>query len=257
MTLAADKEQALFRAVGLAGKATARAHLAGIVRIHFDAEASGQPRLVVQEGVQLRKGPLGSMAVGATLLLRGFFAMSALRSVSNVGQVLQADEGRGMGIQDMLADDVVILLFQPSLSQGQLDTFPDSRAGALLAQAFLQPRHMIGLLAYLLSAVELAIILRGRYGGKIALPNVNADHLTIRLRHWVWRLYRQGHQQVEALPATVIPEFRFSDVCCRAQEREMFVVAPIGQLRCSERSKLLWRRFEFQFGSNGYFHTKG
>src|SRR5262245_38455308 len=111
MTLATDKEQASLRAVGFTGKATARAQLAGIVGIHFDAEARRKPCLVVQKGMQLSKGPFGGMMVRLALLFARLLPMFAFGSVSDARQVFQANQTVGMGVQNVFTHGVVGLLF--------------------------------------------------------------------------------------------------------------------------------------------------
>jgi hypothetical protein len=228
MALLADKEQPLLRTVRLSRIPAPGAHLAGIVRIHLDTQASGQPCLVLQEGLQFCKGTLGGMPVDSALLLARLLTILPFGPLPDASQVFQADERMGMGIQDMAAYGVVGLLFQPSLSSGQLDAFPGRPTSAFLAQAFLQPRHMIGLLANLLSTIELAVILRRGHGCQIPLAHVNADYLPIGIWCWVWRLDSQSHQQIEALLALVIPQLRFANVCRLAQQGHMPPPALIG-----------------------------
>src|SRR5579871_5595412 len=122
MALLTDKAQAFVGPIGAAREPTARAHLAGIVRINLDTDAAYQRGLVRQQAVQFCKGPLRGVPVGSSLLLAGPLAVLALGSLANAGQVFQPDEGRGMGLQDVRTDGVVGIQLKPSLSSAQPDT---------------------------------------------------------------------------------------------------------------------------------------
>ena len=90
LALLAEEEQALPGPVLAAGEATARAGLAGVVGIHFDAQRPGECRLIGEQPVQLGEGPLARMPVGAALPLRRLLAVFPLGAVPNAGERLPA-----------------------------------------------------------------------------------------------------------------------------------------------------------------------
>ena len=116
LALLADKEQAVLWAVRAAGMATAGAALAGVVSIHPDAHPAHQDRFIGEQLAQFGKRPLGGVPIGAPLFLAGLLAMPAFGPVSNAGQVFQAKETRGMGVQDLFGDGVIGAQLEPSLS---------------------------------------------------------------------------------------------------------------------------------------------
>ena len=116
VTVLADKEQAVLWAVRAAGMATAWAALAGIVSIHPDAHAAHQDRFIGEQLAEFGKRPLGGVPIGAPLFLAGLLAMPAFGPVANAGQVFQAKETRGMGVQDLFGDGMIGAQLQPSLS---------------------------------------------------------------------------------------------------------------------------------------------
>ena len=209
--LLADKEQALPGPVLAAGVATARAGLAGIVGIHLDAQRPGEDRLIGEQPVQLGEGPPARVPVGAALPLRRLLAVLALGAVPNARELFQPDEGMGMGVQDALADRVVGIQLQPSLSRADGDSPPGGAASAFSLKSFLQAGVMVRLAADLLSGGELGAMVQGRHRGQIPLPDVHAEHLVLAFRRRVRRLEGEGDQQVEPLLAPVIPELGPAD----------------------------------------------
>src|SRR5262249_7720068 len=157
-----DKEQPLLWAVRLAGKATAGAGLTGVVGIYLHAEGTSEHCLVIQEGVQFGKGPLGGVPVRSALFLAGLLAVFPLRSVSNAGQLFQTDQGVWVGLQKALTDAMVGIQLQPSLSLAYRYTATCSRASAFSLEPLLEAGVVIGFRSPFLSAVELrAVVQRG------------------------------------------------------------------------------------------------
>src|SRR5215472_14754760 len=68
LTLLADKEQPMVRAVGATGKPTAWTALTGVIRIDADAAASNQCRFIREQPAQFRKRPPRGVVVGPSLL---------------------------------------------------------------------------------------------------------------------------------------------------------------------------------------------
>ena len=121
----AHKEQAVLGTVLPAGVATARAALTGVVGIHADAAIARQGRLVGQEAAEFRKGPLRSMPIGPARfggngneLLALAAPRAASASLADAREVFQADETRGMGVQDLPGDGVVGAQLEPSRLPG-------------------------------------------------------------------------------------------------------------------------------------------
>ncbi len=132
-----------------------------------------------------------------------------------------------MGIQNLLAYLMIGIRLQPFLSPAEQHTLSDGSGSAFLPKLLLQPSHMVDLLTYLFSTVELAVIGGRCDSGKIALPDVHPKHVTVGFRSRFGYLDREGHQQVEALLALVIPEFGFPAICRSTQESHMATPALI------------------------------
>ena len=228
MAILTDKEQPLLGAIGRAGIATARACLTGVVGVHFHTERAREDGLIVQEAVQLGKRPCGSVAIGPALLFARLLALLALRSVSDTGQGFQTDERMGVGVQDVLTDGMVRIQLQPSLSLAQDDTSSCRTASAFSLKPLLEASIMIGFATYFLSREKLCVIAKGGNCGKGALAYVNTYDAGMAFGCGVGRVDGQAYQQIEALPAAVIPEFGRADGRPLLQERYMLLVALIG-----------------------------
>ncbi len=111
-----DEQQALIWAVRLAGIAALGACLAGAVGLYFHRYASRKRGFVGDVPMQLGKSPVRSVPIGSSLPVTDVLASFPLRTFANIGQVLQADETMWMLVYDATTDDMVAVLFQPSLS---------------------------------------------------------------------------------------------------------------------------------------------
>ncbi len=138
-----DKEQPLLWAIPLAGMAAMRAGLTGVVGIDLHTERTSQMRLVDEQAMQFGKGPLGGMPIGPALLLACLFALLPLGPLADMGQVFQADETVGVGIQNALTDSVVGIQLQPSLSPADGDAPSCCRASAFSLESLLQAGIMV------------------------------------------------------------------------------------------------------------------
>jgi hypothetical protein len=65
-------------------------------------------------------------------------------AVPDAGQVFQADETVGVGIQDALTDRMVRIQLQPSLSLAQDHASSGRTASAFLLKSFLEAGIMVG-----------------------------------------------------------------------------------------------------------------
>ena len=122
MAVLTHEEQAVLGAVRFAGMPTHRAGFARIVRIYLDRHALMQEGFVGDHAVQFGKGPLGVGGIGLPLL-RGhglgatavFLApsCSSLGALTNVGQILQADQAVGVLGDDAFGNDMISILRSP------------------------------------------------------------------------------------------------------------------------------------------------
>ncbi len=92
MAVLTDKEQTLMRTIGITSMSTYRASLARIVGIDLDSHRRVQESLVGNHALQLSKGPLRVGRIGLPLLPASFLAMFPLGSISNIGQIFQANQ---------------------------------------------------------------------------------------------------------------------------------------------------------------------
>ena len=222
------KEQAVLGPVGLARVPTHGACLAGVVGIDFDRHAPRQCSFVSKVAVQFSKSPLGSMMVCPSLLLAGTLSMLALRPFANMCQVLQANDGMWVLIDNAATDLVVAVSFQPSLSSADDDESPGSGASAFLLQPLSQSRIMVGFGSYAFARIEGRLILDGRRDGQIALADIDAHHRAVLLGRWILSLDLQGHQQVELFLGLVIPELSRPEMGTVLDQGHMVVVSGVG-----------------------------
>src|SRR4051812_35345826 len=100
-------------------------------------------------------------------------APRAARPLTDVGQVLYADQGVRVGVHDTPTDQVVASLLQPSLSPRDHDHASCRRASAFLLQALPQSRIVVRLRAYLFAGKEGRLVLCVRGDGQVALAHVH------------------------------------------------------------------------------------
>ncbi len=228
MAAAAHKEQAFVGLVLLAGIAAFWADLTGVISLYLHTERTGQASFVVQEGMQFRKGPLGGVPVRPALLLTRFLAVFPFGSFADVRQVFQTDATVGMGVQNALIDTVVGIQLQPSLSSADGDAPSCCRTSAFSLEPLLEAGVMVGFGSDCLSAVELGPIVQRGNGGKIALPDVDPHHAGMVLWSGVRRFDGQRNEQIESLPAPIIPEFSLPYFRCLSHQCNVFVIALVG-----------------------------
>jgi len=237
MAVLANKEQALLRAIPFAGKAALGTGLTGIVSICLDTDAPGLLGFVPDEGMQFRKGPRGRVPIGRALLQAGFLAVFPFGALPDAREVFQADESMGVRVQEMLADGVVGIQLQPSLSLADSDASPGGAASAFLLKSLLDSGVVVRLAAYFLSAIELRAIAERGNGGKIALAHVHSHDLLLVSGRGVRRFNGQGHQQVEAFVDLIIPEFGPAHDRPGLQPSDVLSMALIGENHSSSTSQ--------------------
>src|SRR5947207_9692520 len=108
-----DKEQSLVRAIGITGMSTHGACLACVVSIDFDSHTSRKGSFVSNVPMQFSKTPFGVGVVGTSLLLTSFLASFASRSLSDICQVFQPNDGMRVLVNDAFGNDMISVLFQP------------------------------------------------------------------------------------------------------------------------------------------------
>jgi hypothetical protein len=227
----AAEQQPLLWAISFAGMAAARACLAGVVSVYLDAELAGQMCFVDEQALQFSEGPLGGMPVGSSLLLAGLLAFLALGSLTDMGQVFQTNKTARVGVQNMLADSMVGVQLQPSLSPADGDTSPGRRASAFALESLLEAGVVVCFGSHFLSAVKLRPIAQSSNGSQVALAYIDAENLALGSGQWVRRLDGQADQQIEALPGVVIPEFGPADDGPGLNQGNVLVVALIGDMK--------------------------
>lgn len=219
------KQQPRMWAISLAGMAAAGTGLTGVIGIDLDTEQPSKSRLVGEMGIQLSKSPLGGVPIGFPLLLRGPLALLPFGALPDVGQVFQADQCVGMGVQNMLSNGMIGIQLQPSLSPADSDPPPFCRASAFLLKPLLEAGIVICFGAYFLSRIELRPVPKRGNGDKVALAHIHTKNLALVTGLGIRRLDGQTHQQIEALPGLVIPEFGPADDGPMLQQGHMPVVA--------------------------------
>ena len=116
MATLTDKQQTLVWTVLLRGIAAHRAGLTGVVGIDVDRYAARKHGFVGDVAVQFGIGPLRGMPVGSPLFRACPLALASFGSLSNACQLFQADEAVWVCVHNAATDQMVALLFQPSLS---------------------------------------------------------------------------------------------------------------------------------------------
>ncbi len=227
MAILALKQEALLGAVGLTGVAACGARLARVVGVHLDRHRVGQEGLVGQEAVQFGKRPLGGVPVGFALLLARRSAVCVFGPLADMGQVFQADETVRMPVHDAPAEDMVAILFQPSLPRGDHDQPPCRRAGAFLLQPFSQSRVVVSFGPHLFARKEGGTVVQPPHHRQVALPHVHPDDSLVRLGRGVCHLHFQGDEHIKALLGFIIPELGRADLGSTFDQRHMLVVARV------------------------------
>ena len=143
LTVLTHKKQPIVRPIFLAGMATTRAGLRGIMGVNLDRHTSTQQGLVRNHALQFRKAPFGGRRVCAALLFRGLLAAFAPGPFSDVCETLQTDQTGGMGMHNAFRHAVIRVGFQPSLSSTHRHESTDSRASAFFLQTLSQSCVMV------------------------------------------------------------------------------------------------------------------
>jgi len=142
MTLLTHKEQAFPRTIVFGRMPTHGTGLTAIVGVHFDRHTAMQEGFMGNHAVQLGKRPLAVSGVRLALLLTRLFAFFTSGTLSNVGQVLKANERMRIALNNPLTHDMIGILRSP-VSPVQLSSqVALSPNGCLfVADAFSVGRH--------------------------------------------------------------------------------------------------------------------
>src|SRR5258708_18591422 len=103
-------------------------------------------------------------------------------------------------------DDGGDRLFQPSLSSANHDQASYGRTSAFLLQPFSQSGIMVSFGPDLFARIECRLIPGGSGDGKIALPNINTNHVFVSLKSSLCSLYIKENQQYALFVVLVIAE---------------------------------------------------
>src|SRR5205814_3276750 len=120
-----------------------RTSFAGVVRIDFDSHTARSRGFVGDVAVQFSKRPRGGMPVHSALLSASLLASFSLAAFADVCQVFQSDDAVWVRLHNASTDQVVAILFQPSLSSANIDQASCGGTSAFLLQAFSQSRIMV------------------------------------------------------------------------------------------------------------------
>ena len=207
MAILTDKEQTLVRTIGFAGMPAQRTSLTRIMSIDFDRHTLMQESFVSNIGVQFGITPLGLPGIGLALLLRCALTVLASGPLTDVCQVLQADEAMGVLLHNALTHHMVRILLQPSLSPADLDQSPGGRTSAFVLKTLPESRIMVGFGNNGFPRMEGTLSLRGAGDSQVTDTYINPDDLLMGLGSGTLYLYFQRHEEVELLLGLVIPEF--------------------------------------------------
>src|SRR5579884_545064 len=116
MATLTDEQQPLVGPVLFPSVSTHGACLGSVVGIHFDRHALILKGFVGDHAVQFSKRPFGESSIGFPLLLARLFTLASWGSFSDVCQVLQSDQAVWVLGHDVLGNDMIGVLLQPSLS---------------------------------------------------------------------------------------------------------------------------------------------
>src|SRR5713101_213425 len=237
LTALTHEEQAFVGPVSRTRKATTWASLAGMGGIDFHGHAAGEQGFVRKVAVQFSKGPLRVDTVALTLLPRNALGAlpvwltlvgTPLGAFADVCQVFQADDALWVRVHDAMTDEMIAILFQPSLSSTDDDQSSRGGTSALFLQPFSQSGIVIGCGAYSLTGIEMAVVFRIGRDRQVPLSDIDTDHVGMILWAWITNCYFQGDEQVKLLVRFVIPELGSTDICSIGDSRTVFAVSGVG-----------------------------
>src|SRR2546421_2093327 len=204
------------------------ASLAGMMSIAFHCHAARQRGFIGDVAVKFSKSPRAGMIISPPLLFARFLASLACASLADISQVLQADHAVWMRVHNPPTDEMVAVLFQPSLSSTDDHESSSSGTSAFLLQPFSESGVMVSLGSALSARIESRVILRGCRDCQVALSDVHTDHCQMLLRSWVCDLDFKTNKQVKLLMGLVIPQVGCANLCPMSNPHHMLVIACVG-----------------------------
>src|SRR5947209_8186681 len=185
MTILTDEEQTLMGAIGTSRVSTPGAAFARVVGIDFDGHRPLDEGFVSNHALQFGKGPFGVDGIGFALFLPGFFATLAPCALTNMGQILQANQGMGMLLHYLLTDDMIGILLQPSLSSPHLHQSSGRRTSAFALKTLPQSCIVIGFGNHGPARMKATYSFGRTRDRQVTYPHIDAHDLCLRLRCWV------------------------------------------------------------------------
>ena len=88
---------------------------------------------------------------------------------------------------------------------------------------------VVGCGSHLLSGIKLRLMVRSSQHGQIPLAQIDTHHLREVCWGRVAGLKRERHEQREAVPHSIIPEFGPANCCSLLEPGQMAIPALIGQ----------------------------
>ncbi len=113
---------------------------------------------------------------------------TAFGAFANVCQVFQADDAVWVRLHNASTDEVIALLFQPSLSSTDDDKASCGGTSAFLLQALSQSRIVVSFGSDLFTGIERGIILWRGSHCQVALPDIYPNHRGVGLWCWICHL---------------------------------------------------------------------
>src|SRR6266566_3930439 len=226
-TMLTDKQQPRLRAISRACVPTHRTGLTRVMGINLDGHTRLPESLVGNHGMHLSKGPLGRDGIGLPLLLAGLFPLPSFRSVSDIGQVLQANERVRMCARNPFTHDMVGVSFQPSLPSTDNHESPRRGTGAFLLKTLSQSCVMVGFGNDPFPGMKRLLAHGGSRYSKIADTHVYPDDRYMRGTRWLCYFYLQGDKQIELFARLVVPQFGSSDMRAMLKKAHMLLIARI------------------------------
>ena len=237
MAVLTHEEQAVLRAVRFARMPTDGACLTAVVGINLDGHRLVQECFIGNHTMQFSKGPLGIGGIALPLLPGNRFGSLAVLlapmgapfgALTNVGQILQADQAVGVLVDDACGNDMIGVLLQPSLPSTDSDESPRGGSGAFFLKTLSQSCIMVGFRDNRFARMKRLFSLRGSRDRQVADPDIHTDDVGMGVFGRISYLQLQTDEQVELLLGLVIPEFSGSDLGSLLNQCHVLGVTRIG-----------------------------
>src|SRR5216683_7083349 len=131
-------------------------------------------------------------------------------------------------VNDALADQMIGVLLQPSLSSTNHHQATGSRTSAFVLKTLSQSGIMVGFINHAFARVEGTRSLRARGDCQVAHAHIDTSHTRVGFWSWVRGLDLERHQQVKLLFGRVVPQLGSANFSALLDESNMLVIACIG-----------------------------